>query len=783
MLPKAVSSNRTSGVRSAGSLFCAWLLCAAACGGGDRDLAGDLPGAGASTLVPGDSGFDGAVAPFLARHCAKCHGGDFAEADLRLDGGRAGALTSAEWRRLARKLRSGEMPPPEEPRPDAAEVAEVLAWVSERVASTAGADADPGHVTMRRLNRAEYRNTIRDLLGVHGDVTARFPVDDVGHGYDNAGGVLTLPPLLLEKHLDAAEAVAAAAFPDFDPAEPPARRLQAEAARSGADHASARGEWLGLYSNGAVRATFRLPRDGAYRLRVRAFGQQAGPEPARMAFDVGGRRVALHDVTAERASPAVYETPLDLPGGECGVDVAFVNDHYEPHHADPSQRDRNLAVDWIEVVGPLGSRAATFAERRFGDPADAQLAPKARVRSVLARLAPRAFRRQVDEEDLERLLDPARLVLDDGGAAEAALRASVCAVLVSPHFLFRIEPDAPGGAVRDLTSFEIASRLSYFLWSSTPDDALLDAAARDDLVEPDAIAAQVRRMLRDPRATSLVGEFALQWLELRPLETAAPDPVAFPEFDEDLRLAMQRETEMFVEAVFREGRSVHELLDADFTFVNERLATHYGFEGVAGREFRRVRLVDPRRRGLLGHAGVLTVTSNPTRTSPVRRGKWLLSQILASPPPPPPPGLDALAEPPPGEQPPTMRERMARHRADPNCAVCHARMDPLGIGLENFDGIGRWRDSDPAAGVDARGELPDGRAFDGPQGLRRVLLEGDEFVRCLTGELMTFALGRGLTEADEPVLDALVAAYPAGGPTFEVMVQAIVRTAAFRRRR
>ncbi|MBI4601365.1 MAG: DUF1592 domain-containing protein [Planctomycetes bacterium] len=617
-------------------------------------------GATPASDVP--AGFAERVRPFLERHCTACHDAEKHKGDLVLDArdGAAAAREPGTWEKVLARLEAGEMPPPKRPRPDPGELEAVAEWIRGLLAGHASSPPDPGRVTLRRLNRAEYDNTLRDLLGIDLRLSARFPSDDVGNGFDNMGEVLSMPPVLLERYLEAAEMALEAAL-------------------------------------------------GPVPVKARAFR-----------FDVEG--------------PLAAEPPR-APG-----------------------RARVLACE----------------------PAEA--APEACAREILRRFARRAYRRPVPEEEGERLLGLSRSALEAGETFEGALRVALEAVLVSPRFLFRVEADAEPGAgrVRALDEHELASRLSYFLWSSMPDDELFRLAEEGRLRRD--LGAQVRRMLVDPRSRALVDDFAAQWLTIRNLEAVSPDRKRFSAFDQELRAAMRRETELCFERILREDRSVLELLDADYTFLNERLARHYGIQGIVGPDFRLVHLADPRRGGVLTQASVLTVTSNPTRTSPVKRGKWVLEQILGTPPPPPPPDVPELKES--GELRGTLRQQLEQHRADPSCATCHERMDPLGFGLENYDAVGAWRDADGDQPVDPSGVLPDGRRFDGPLGLKRLLVEdAAAFARCLAEKMLTFALGRGLEYADRAAVDEIVRRVKENGFRFSSVVDAIVESEPFQKRR
>jgi hypothetical protein len=516
-----------------------------------------------------------------------------------------------------------------------------------------------------------------------------------------------------------------------------------------------------------------VPVAGEYLLRARAYAQQAGDEPAKLEFRLAGREVARHDVLATKREPAEHQTRLKLEPGPLRVEAWFVNDYYKPEHPDKSQRDRNLYVEWFEFAGPIGAVLPTeFQRRALREGVDAH--------GAVAELARRAWRRPVSDEEVARLL-----ALTPGDAArELRVRTALEALLCSPQFLFRFERDPAPGEVRDLDGFELATRLAYFLWSSTPDDALLAAAERGELASAEGRARQVRRMLRDARASELTRRFATQWLQLGQLEQLTPDPGRFPDFDAALRAAMLAETQLLFEAVLREERPLRELIDPAFTFLNARLARHYGLEGVRGEQLERVRLDDEQRTvrgGILQQASVLTVTSNPTRTSPVKRGKWVLEVLLGAPPLAPQPGVDTLDESPQASGAASLRERLARHREDAACAVCHDRMDPLGFALEHYDPVGRWREHDGAFAIDASGEFDDGERFDGAAPLEARVARSPAFVRGAFEKLTIYALGRGLRGADEPALEQALEELSAE-PTLVELIHAVVELDAFRRR-
>jgi cytochrome c553 len=712
---------------------------------------------------------------FLERYCAECHSGAEAEGEFTI--ARATdtpRLALDDWRAIRKQLASGKMPPRKARQPSNAERGELVAAATSFLAAHAPA-FDPGTVTLRRLNRSEYRNSVRDLCGVELDVEALLPPDDVGYGFDNIGDVLSMPDILLEKYVDAAERVAARAIEVADPLRPPARRVRDDEVKH-TERFSQGGDGWGLYTNGFVGADLPLERRGEYVLRARAWASQAGDEAARMEFRLAGKRVAVHDVLAARGDAKVYETRVELEAEPVRFEAWFVNDFWNPDEPDRAKRDRNLYVEWLEIAGPVGALVPTHFQQRV-------LGVELSAEEVVEHLARRAWRRPVKRDEVRRLVELA----PKHSERELVVRTALEAILASPHFLFRVERDpeelAPG-AVRDLDGFEFATRLAYFLWSSAPDDELLDAAEKAEFVDAEARARHVRRMLRDPRASELTRNFAAQWLQLRQLDRATPDPARFPNFDDDLRAAMRAETELLFEAVLREERALSELVDPDFTFLNAPLARHYGLGGVRGETMQRVRL-DPEQRavrgGLLQHASVLTVTSNPTRTSVVKRGKWILETLLGAPPLAPEPGVDSLDESVEAVRAASLRERLAKHREDAKCAVCHDRMDNLGFALEHYDPTGQWRTQADGFAVDASGEFEDGARFVGAAALERRLASDPAFVRCALEKLAIYALGRGLRPADEPALDAAVAALPRD-PTLTDVILAVVELDAFRRR-
>lgn len=733
--------------------------------------------------------FGGQVKPFLKTYCTHCHGGKEPKADLALD--KYADLASAAkdrdvWERVLDNVRDGLMPPDPETKPDQAERDAVADWIEKQFVEIDCGVKDPGRVTIRRLNRTEYNNTIRDLCGVDFRPADDFPADDVGYGFDNIGDVLSMPPILLEKYLDAAEQIVDKAIYVHGPEKTPLHRF--DAADGEHEGGNKRGSGWAFPSSGQVYVDFKFPAPGLYALRGKAWGQQAGDEPARMEFRLNGKRIHVADVTAVDGDSKTYETQVRIGRGKKRFGLAFINDYYDPKAADPKQRDRNLFIDSLEIQGPLDGPPPALPESHkqiiFVKPGKND--HKECAERVLKVFASRAFRRRATPDEVARLAKFVEQAEKNGDSFERGIQVAMEAVLISPHFLFRVETDQEPNnpkAIHPINQFELAVRLSYFLWSSMPDDDLFRLAAQGKLRGPGVLESEVRRMLKDPKARALVENFAGQWLEIRRLKSMTPDPKLFPKFNEELRQAMLKETELFFASVMNDDRSVLDLVDADYTFLNEPLARHYGILGVTGPEFRRVKLEDPDRGGLLTQASVLTVTSNPTRTSPVKRGKWILEELLNSPPPPPPPNVPELKE---GGKAltGTLRERMVQHRANPSCASCHERMDSLGFGLENFDAVGAWRDRDGAYPIDASGTLPDGSSFKRPSELKQILKRRkDDFARCLTEKMLTYALGRGLEYYDKCAVDEIAAKLAKNDYKFSTLILEIVGSDPFQLRR
>lgn len=653
--------------------------------------------------------------------------------------------------------------------------------------STTAEVCDPGAPTLRRLNRTEYDNTVRDLLGLDLRFGQDFPNDDYGYGFDNIGEVLSVSPLLVEKWETAAESMIEAIF-----AANVIRATQTfEAEEVGGNVGASTGSAWNLWSNGSLSVTTNLEAAGTYRIRVRAYGMQAGDEPARMAVAADGVQVEVFDVTAANGDFQVYSTSVARQAGPIGIQVSFINDFYQPNVA-----DRNLIVDYFEIDGPLESSGPIHNEAHqrvmICDPE--QIRTEAYVsiedaenecaRLIFSAFGTRAWRRPVTEAELSRLVSFLDLTREEGEGFAQGIQLGLRAILVSPHFVYRVEldDDAAQNEIRSLTSYELATRLSYFLWSSMPDDALFEKAADNRLLEPEVLAQEVERMLNDPRSEAFVRNFVGQWLFTRGIYDAFPDVVEYPMWDDSLREAMELETTLVFQELLQNDRNLLDLFDTNFTYLNERLASHYGISGVTGADMQRVSLAaNSERSGVLSHGSFLTTTSHPNRTSPVKRGKLLLEQFLCIEPPPPPPGVEGLPE----EVDPSasLRERFEQHRQDPNCISCHEMMDPFGFALENFDGVGAWRDTDHGFDIDASGIYLGVSHFDGYQELAQLMKSDPLVSDCISRKSLTYALGRGIEEEDGCTVGQVNASFAADGFRMKALLQAITQSDAFQKRR
>lgn len=670
--------------------------------------------------------------------------------------------------KVLEKLQTGEMPPPGMKRPLKADVEAVTGWIeSELSRLQQSTPPDPGRVTSRRLNRYEYNNTIRDLLGIDIRPAEDFPVDPYGYGFDNIGDVLSLSPLLTEKYLKAASRIGRIAVPEDKQLVPTVARYLAERINQA--------EQL------HIETFHEFPVQGEYMLRTAWFQGYMPGKKFRVKIFLDGKQLVDQPVTIyTEMDRAVEAHNVQITAGrhkiEAEVDVGAEAKGPKPY------------LEYIQIHGPtkqvpLGE-SATYKRIFVCGHAPGHHAA-ACARTILTPLARAAYRRPATPGEVSRLTELVKLAQSRGDSFETGVRVALEALLVSPKFLFRIEqdPPQPRQKAHPVSDLHLASRLSYFLWSSMPDQELLALAEKSRLHVPSVLHAQVRRMLVNPKSQALVENFGGQWLQTRNLDVVKPDRKKFPEFDYGLRQDMRRETELFFSSLVREDRSILDFIDGPYSFLNERLAKFYGVDGVTGSEFRKVLLKDSQRSGILTQASVLTVSSYPTRTSPVIRGKWVLENILDAPPPPPPPDVPALEAEAVGTA-VSMRQQLEKHRSNAMCASCHSRMDPLGFGLENYDAIGRWRNNDGAFPVDTSGVLPSGKSFNGPVELKSILKsDGPRFARGLSEKLLTYALGRGLEPHDRPAVQQIARRVEQNEYRFSELVNAIVDSVPFRMRR
>ncbi len=735
------------------------------------------------------------VLPVLREYCWDCHGDSEAKGGVNFDSHTnlmAVLRDRGTWERVIQTVRSGEMPPKKKKTQPNTEVrTHLVGWIERTLFPIDPSRPDPGRVTLRRLNRVEYNNTVRDLFGVDFQPADDFPQDDVGYGFDNIGDVLSMPPILLEKYLNAAEAILDRSIVT-GPLTPKARRF-APAQIQG--HVGG-GALATLSAQGEMFVEYEAPVPGDYVFKVQAYGDQAGDEKVQMALRADGHDLETIEVRRGRGNPKLHEHRLALKPGNHRLSAAFLNDFYRQTevlktngqgktYTEKKTEDRNLQVEFIEVTGPFSEAVPPLhaLHRKVFFKAPGPQTTNQVARDILQRVTDRAYRRSATPAELDGLMRLFGQARESGDGFEAAVKQALMAVLISPHFLFRGEiqsnPDNPHESHR-VSEYALASRLSYFLWSTMPDDELFRLAGQGRLRRN--LAGQVKRMLADPKSRALVDNFAGQWMQLRTLDIVSPDEKLFPGFDAPLRAAFRRETESLFEHVLQKDRPITEFLTADYTFVNEPLARHYGISGVHGPDFVRVSLKGTGRSGVLTHASVLTLTSNPNRTSPVKRGKWILENILASPPPPPPPGVPALES---KETHGTLRQRMDAHRDNAMCASCHAKMDPLGFAFEHFDAVGRFREKDGDEVVDTRGELVSGEPFADHVELSRVLSDSRQadFVRCVSEKMLTYALGRGLEYYDRPALVAMDTQLRKKNLRFSVLIQAVVESVPFQYRR
>lgn len=821
----------------------------------------------AATETAGTAVFTNSVQPFFAKNCNGCHNAKLKTGGLNLEqyaDTTPAARNREDFEKVLRKLQAGEMPPKDLARPSEAELNVVTKWIQARFGVT-GRNSGGDYarlIKVRRLNRVEYNNTVRDLLGVDVQPANDFPQDDSAYGFDNIAQALSVSPLLMEKYLATAERVARTAVfgPDLKTTTeaflpPLPRRMEFTNGvhiTFPAYYSMTNYDETGLSQPGSFHKTYRFPADGEYLIRIAAAGfRPNGSDPGEATFWLDGKLVRTFPVEVDteqsgferrpdhwdvrtRISAGPHELTIAFPrqfhglptvfGGPSPSKVAYDpckvtnagsprclalvlkalnnpnNENFNPTTPERVQRVKDvierakvfdatpptfegMSVHEVDITGPDNFKKGPSPEavRKIficgspDGPADA-----ACERKIIANLAYRAFRGPMNPQTVDQLAGISQGARKRGGSFREGISLALATILASPSFLFRIDSDATSGqAAQPASQYALASRLSYFLWSSMPDDELLRAAERGNLSQPDMLRTQVRRMLADPKTQALVENFAGQWLEIRRLESAQPDRERFPDFDEHLRASMIKETELFFQYVMRQDRSVLDFINGPYSFLNERLARHYGIPGVTGTNFRKVDLTGTRRSGILTQASVLAVSSYGNRTSVVLRGKWILENILNAPPPPPPANVPSLDEDAVGSS-ASLRQQMEQHRKNAACASCHTRMDPLGFGLENYDAVGAWRQLDGKFPIDSSGVLPDGRTFQGADGLKSILADNrDAFAECLAEKMLTYALGRGLSRDDHPAVRQIVSRMAAGDYRFSSLVDGIVNSPLF----
>ena len=833
-----------------------------------KTLAAPLAAAAAFTSLvwmqslPGQeqgAAFDTTVQPFLSTYCLSCHNEKLTTAGLDLTMFRHSASVAESpelWDKVLEKVSTGKMPPGGLPEEGKRQAEAVTKWIEGALAEAGfGDQAQAGRVTARRMNRVEYNNTIRDLLGVDVRPADQFPVDDSGYGFDNIGDVLTVSPMLMEKYLQTARELSHLAIYGASVPDKPTKLIRLLNRRSpdATDTSSveASSTYFPYSIRGAMYGSWNFPVDGEYELRLRIANfrseddlltpeeREARAEERRKRFAArAAERAANPDAPRTRPEPTpeelqaaleaarkaapprqlvmeidgepVFSTIVEgasafgydrgeypirviLTAGEHDIRASYpelANLEDPRENINPDMR-RALFVDYIDVIGPFNpAKEPPASYRRIfvcgHNPGEhgAQCA-----RTVVENLVERSYRRPASESELESKLNLVELALEEGDSLEEGVRLALEAILASPDFLYRIEQDgkpAPSASVPNaerIGDFELASRLSYFLWASMPDDELFEAAKAGSLSTPESLERQVRRMLADPKASSNLAEnWAAQWLQLRNLGRTKPDPERFPTVDDELLDAMRTETNLFVKEIIRKDRSILDFIDAPFTYLNGPLARHYGIPGIDGEDFQRVELDGIQRSGVLTQGAIMTVSSYPTRTSPPVRGKWVLENLLGTPPPPPPPNVPALDESKAAEV-KTLRERLQQHRQDPSCSPCHNLMDPIGFGLESYDAVGAWRTHDGDARIDTSGVLPDGKSFQGAKDLKEVLKgQSEAFTRNVSEKMLTYALGRGLERYDQPTVDEIVADVQAQDYKFSALVMEVVQSAPFQMR-
>lgn len=765
-------------------IVCAAALCDHAAASHESQAVALEPDPAAAEI---EAEFVDSIEPLLFVYCYECHN------DSRSKGGVSfenissikGMLEASEDLEIARELvETLQMPPGRRAKPIPEEREIITQWIDKVLDYTSPSGTiDPGWATIHRLNKNEYENTLRDLLGIDArriGLTSGLPPDDVGYGFDNIADVLTVSPLHLEAYLEAAElAVEAALGPEITIGNEP--WLLPNIQRAGRGRPLRQGGQF-FSTNGSLRSRTSVPITGEYMISLHTWGTQGGDDLPHLSLRVNGKQILSLDVQAQSEAEAEHvKVPITLEAGDAEFSAHFTNDYWVPNVA-----DRNLAIDGFSIAGPL-TEESIRRPAMYAEVFDTQMRDRAEAIQFVNVFLPRAFRRAIEQDELRELMSLYESTVREGGSHERGIRQMMTAALVSPSFLYRSTSlsrvTSTNDSIHTLTGYELASRLSYFLWSSMPDDELFSLAQSGDLLEDEVLKDQVRRMLADERSEAFVRNFAGQWLLLRNLESIEIDREIYTNYNTELMHDMTTEAELFFADILRSDRAILNLIDSDDVFINERLAALYGIENIEGEDFRRVQLPEASvRGGVLTMGSTLTVTSNPTRTSPVKRGLYVLEQLLGTPPPPPPPDIPRLetsaAEV--GSQ-ASLREQLEAHLTDSSCAACHIRMDPIGLAMENFNAIGSWRDAYESAPIDASGVLPGGISFDGPNELKAILLDKHEtFREHLAGELLTYAIGRGMEPFDRPAIRLISEHTSSNEDTLSSMIEGVVLSGTFR---
>ena len=719
------------------------------------------------------------------KHCSQCHSGEEPEGDIELSTGKnlEAILQNREyWEMALQAVRNESMPPKKESSFSKTDRKFVVEWL-EKLFYEYDCLARPsaGTVTLRRLNRFEYKNSIHELTGVDYQPAKDFPGDDTGGGFDNLADTLSLPTILLEKYLKAAEEITERAI--VDPKSLSVKRTLSAAKFKPCRGSRAFNQNMFLSMNGTITHRIQIKQEGNYQLKVNAVAVHAGPEGVAAEILINNKPVKKWTIP-RRTENSKVEVSVKLPKGNHEIGLSFTNDYYQPR-AKRSERDRNLIFETVEISGPenLNAKMLPPGHRKiiFENPAK-QKNERAVAEKILRRFASRAFRRPATQQEINRLLSLFDLAIKKEKSFELAIRIPLQAILVSPHFLFKVEAPAPkNGKPRRLSQFELATSISFFTCSSTPDTELLTQAFESNLDDPKIVRQQIDRLLKDRRSSALVEHFARQWLQLDLFSESQPDPKLFPKFNKQIREDMLEETRRTIEYVIKNDRSILELLTADYTFLNERLASFYSIRGVKGKKFRKVSLRGTGRGGIMTHGSILTMTSNPNRTSPVKRGIWVMN-VIGQEPPPPDPNVMALDDQ--KELKGTLRERLEQHRNDQRCAVCHDRIDPLGFSFENFDAVGRWRNESEGKKVDSSAKLPDGSKINGAIELQKFLAttQRKQFVEAFVEKMLTYATGRTMTKKDRCVVVEIAEKLEKHNYRFSELIKLICESDPFQKR-